>query len=865
MELIEREDFFSILQSGFDETSTGKGHCFFIMGEAGVGKTSLVNKFIERIDSQCFSYIGVCDSLFTPRPLAPVIDLAIQLKAGRSNGIESTISRPDMFSGFVEELTRKTKPVVLIFEDVHWADQASLDFIKFLARRIKRTRCMFILTCRNTEYAGLHLSNNILSELPPDTFTRLTLPSLSLEAVQKMAQEKGYDGENLYSLTGGNPFFVTEILASYSKGIPENVKDAVLSVFNKHEGKTRNLWQLLSVAPDGFHVHQLATIDPEWDGAIEQCMDAGILVLKKNKLHFKHELYRRIVEESLSPFRRIKLNKTILTLFLSSFETNGEIEKIVHHAKNANENALVTRYAPLAAKQSSMVGSHLEASKLYLTAIQYTINQNEESLVNLYEAYAYESYLTNQIKEAIIYQRKALDNWKTKQEIENIGNNLWFLSRLWRFEGNTKEAEKYALEAISVLKTQPSSRAKGMAFSNMSQLKMYVPDKVECVAWGEKAIEIAKEINDPAILCHALNNMGTVLWDKNEDSEKGKEYLFTSLSIAIKHGLDEHVARAQSNIVFKFILFKDYTSAQKHLDESINYCEERDLNSSKSFKYYLRARILFETGKWEKAETIIEGVLKYIFQPGIIKIGVLTLLAKIKVRRGDQDCVPLLRSIKSMAFLTKEYHQVLPVTIACLEYEWLTSIRLISDEEMNDILNQIQKNWTDPLHSEFVYWYHKTKNITLRTEKLYLPYQYQLEGNIHDAAIFWDNLPCPFEKAMVLSEGKEEEKKQALLLLQQLGAVAFGEKLKRMMRAAGIKKIPRGVRVSTRNNPAQLTNREIEVLHLIQQGAQNKEIATILFISPKTVDHHISSLLFKLDATSRAKAVTEAIRMKILK
>lgn len=865
MALIEREHFITLLQNGFDEMAAGKGHCFFIMGEAGVGKSALVNNFLETVENQCVSFIGVCDSLFTPRPLAPVIDLAIQLKSGWTDGIESTISRSDLFSGFVEELMRKKDPVVLVFEDIHWADEATLDFIKFLSRRIARTRCMFILTCRNTEFAGLQLPSTVLSDIAPDTFTRLALPLLSLDAVQKMAQEKGYNGENLYTLTGGNPFFVTEILASYSPGIPENVKDAVLSVFNKHEGKTRDLWQLLSVVPDGFLINQLSRIDPEWDDAIEQCINARVLVLKNNKLLFKHELYRRTVEESLSPFRRIKLNKTILDLFLSSFEMNGEIEKIVHHAKNANENALVTRFAPMAAKQASLVGSHLEAAKLYLTAIQYAESQDEEKLVTLYEAYAYEAYLTNQIKEAIIYQGKALAIWKSKQQTENIGNNLWFLSRLWWFDGNTKEAERYAHEAVAVLETQPSSRAKGMAFSSMSQLKMYAHNKPECVTWGHKAIAIANEINDPCILSHALTNMGTVLWEKNDDSDQGKQYLFKSLSIAMEHGLDEHAARAQSNIVFQFILLKDYASAQKHLDESINYCEERDLNSSKSFKNHLKAKILFETGKWKEAETVIEGLLKYMTQPSVIKIGALTILAKIKIRRGDEDCVHFLKIIKNMALKVFEYQRILPVAIACLEYEWLTADKLITDEEMDDIVALTKKVEIQTLHSEFVYWYRKAKNITLATHNLYLPYQYLQQGKIQEAAIFWDKLPCPFEKAMVLTEGKEEEKKQALLLLQQLGAIAFGEKLKKMMRSAGIKKIPRGIRASTQNNPAQLTNREVDVLRLLQQGAQNKEIATALFISPKTVDHHISSLLFKLDVTSRTKAVTEAIRIGILK
>jgi DNA-binding NarL/FixJ family response regulator len=133
------------------------------------------------------------------------------------------------------------------------------------------------------------------------------------------------------------------------------------------------------------------------------------------------------------------------------------------------------------------------------------------------------------------------------------------------------------------------------------------------------------------------------------------------------------------------------------------------------------------------------------------------------------------------------------------------------------------------------------------------------------AAAFWAGKGCPFEQALMLFQGDEDDKKNALQIFQQLGATAVCEKAKLEMRAGGIKNIPRGLRESTRNNPAQLTNRELDVLQLLQDGAQNKEIAGLLFISPKTADHHISSILSKLDVNTRSKAVTKAVRLGILK
>ena len=145
------------------------------------------------------------------------------------------------------------------------------------------------------------------------------------------------------------------------------------------------------------------------------------------------------------------------------------------------------------------------------------------------------------------------------------------------------------------------------------------------------------------------------------------------------------------------------------------------------------------------------------------------------------------------------------------------------------------------------------------------PYQLVAAGKINAAAAIWKTRNCPFEEALALAEGNDEDKKTALQILQHLGADAFSERLKMEMRTLGIKSIPRGIRESTKANPAQLTNREIDVLQLLQKGLQNKKIASTLFISTKTAENHISNILFKLDVTSRSSAVTEALRLGILK
>ena len=863
MQLIERDDSLSSLRAGFKKASSGEGHCFFIMGEAGIGKTSLVRAFLKETDTQSTHFVGACDSLFTPRPLAPLYDLASQINHEWVSEIQNSSSKSELFTRFVHHLTSSLRPAVVVFEDIHWADEATLDFIKFFARRISRSNCLFILTMREEEIGQQHAVRNVFADLPPHTFTRLQLTPLSKMAVRMLADGSGYDGEDVYSISGGNPFYVSEILAGYSLGVPDNIKDLVLSVYNRLGEETKDIWQLLSVVPEGLELNHLYQIDPSYHRAIDNCLENKILIVENNKIAFKHELYRRTIESSLSPFRRISLNKTILDLLLTSFEAKGEIERIVHYAKNANENKLVEQYAPIAARQAASVGSHIEACKLFLAAIEYSDGTDANRLVGFYEGYAYECYLTNQIKDAIIYQGKALKIWKEKNEIEKIGNSLRFLSRLWWFEGNRQKAESFGREAIEILNQQPSSKAKAMAFSNMSLLKMLSDQTGECIFWGEKAITIALEVEDEETLAHALNSMGSTLMLNQSSAKKGIELLQRSLEISVRNGYHEHVARAYTALGSNAVTMKDYSFAEANLEQGINYCEEKDLDSLKFYMLSWRARLSLETGNWAQASEIANSLLEKENLLPVIKIGALVVMATIKMRNGEPEALSLLMEAKTWAFRTAELRRIIPVLVALLEYEWLTGKCYVENETLHEITNLFIHAEKIPKKSRFFFWICKMnkqypdipdKNVGLKNSKACL-----------EEANTWKKIGCPYEHSLALFNGNEDDKRMALSKIQQLGATAVYEKMKMEMRLAGIRKIPRGQRESTRSNPAQLTNRELEVLRLLRRGVQNKEIAQELFISPKTVDHHISSILFKLDVNSRLKAVHEAARLGIVK
>ncbi len=859
IELIERAEHLTALHDKYKDMAAGEGHCIMLSGEAGIGKTALVRAFCQEHRHHAKVYIGTCDALFTPRPLAPVYDVIWQIWEDFPD------DRTTLFTDFLQRFDQQAGPSLLVFEDIHWADEATIDFIKFLARRITRLRCLFILTWRDEEVHAGHPLKQLLGQLPQHSFTRVQLPPLSRAAVEDLARTRGYRGEDVYGISGGNPFYVNEILASYSPGIPDNIKDTILSVFNRLDADTRQVCELLSILPTGLETDYLEELEPQYAAALAACLETKIILLKDNRLFFKHELYRRTIEYALSPFIRIKLNRRILTTFLGRFENKGETERIIHHAKNANDHATVVQYAPRAARQAATLGAHTEAAKLYFSAIEYYPGKDPDTLVTLYEPYAYECYLTNRMKEAIIYQQKVAAIWQEKGNPGRLGDSLWFLSRLWWFDGNRRQAERFAQEAIDTLADQPSSRPKAMAFSNMSQLKMLSDQTVECIHWGEKAIRIAGELGDEEILSHAYNNVGSVQMRVPAYRQKGLDLLRRSLDIALRLHFHEHAARAYTNMASNAIQLKDYALATTVLNDGIHYCEELELDSWRTYMLSWKARLLLDTGRWAEATATAEQLIRSDTQASIVKILALVVIGTIKMRKGEADALPLLLEARTKAFEAMELQRVLAALTALLEYEWITGQPILEKAAIEYVIGVISQGGTMRESSEFDYWLWKVRRAQIPWHEVHDRYRADHPAMAIETAAGWERLGCPYEQALFLFEGDEDAKREAIAIVHRLGATTVYEKMKLGMRSEGIRSIPRGSRKTTRENPALLTERELGVLELLKEGLPNKEIGSRLFISAKTVDHHISAILSKLDVDSRSKAVREAIRRGIVK
>jgi predicted ATPase len=452
MELLEREQFLAELETILNGVTAGEGRFVLVSGEAGIGKSWLVERFVEAHKSQARVLWGACDALFTPRPLGPLYDIAHQTQGNLLTLLEEGAPRASIFSAALDELGNEDTPSLTVIEDVHWADEATLDLMKFLGRRINRINSMLVATYRDDEVGADHPLRLVLGDLPH--LARLRLPPLSEAAVELLAEEAGRPLEELYTVTGGNPFFVTEALASKESGVPVTVRDAVLSRAARLSPASSAVLQLVSVVPARTEIWLLNdTISPDM-AALEECVSAGMLRYEGEAIAFRHELARRAVEDSIAVPRRQSLHTLVLKALLNR-GSDALLPRIVHHASQGGDGAAVLKYAPLAARQAAALNAHREAAAYYQVALRYADRVAPEERAGLLECRSYEGYLTDHMEEALQTRGEALEIWKQLGDELRRGDNLRWMSRLTWSLGRTVEAERYSIQAVTILEGLP--------------------------------------------------------------------------------------------------------------------------------------------------------------------------------------------------------------------------------------------------------------------------------------------------------------------------------------------------------------------------------------------------------------------------
>jgi DNA-binding CsgD family transcriptional regulator len=858
-ELLERAALIDSLHVWLDEAADGRGRLVLVSGEAGIGKTALLSSFCAGASGADVLW-GGCERLFTPRALGPFVEIAERVD-GELGQVVARGAAPHQFLTTLGEELRRRTPVVLVIEDVHWADEATLDVIKLLSRRIEEIPALVVVSFRDDEVSLTHPLQMVLGELAGrPAVERMQVPALSRQAVRTLAGPFGAD--DLFERTAGNPFFVTEVLAAGDARLPATVRDAVLARAAHLPPPARRLLESAAAVPSKVEIWLLEAIVDGDLSPLETCLASGMLRAEDRHVAFRHELARLAIEEATAPDRRVGLHRAILRTLRAQPPELRDMARLAHHGEAAGDGDAVLEFAPQAARRAAALGSHREAAEQFARALRYADALSLESQARLYERRAYECHLTDQLAEALVAAREALQRWQALGRKRQEGETLVFISRLLWFLGRPDESERAGQAALLMLRELPDSPELAMAYANLARLSLLAHRMGDAVEWGTKAIPLAERFEATGILASALNTIGAAELANGLFAE-GRAKLERSLALARDADLEEHVARALVNLGGAMLDIRNYALAERYIAEGLEYTADRELGSFRNFLLAIQAQWQLEQGRWDEALATAELVLRQASPAsiGLICVPTLRVVGLVRARRGERGAWEALDEALELA-VPQELQQIGPVAAARAEAAWLTD-DADSIAEITDRAFELARERCDPRRGgDLAYWRFKAGIDDELGPWIAEPYSRQIRGDWRGAAEQWRDLGCLYEAALALSEGDDEDSLRAALVeLQRLGAVAAARDVTRRLRERGARRIGRGPRASTRSNPAGLTARELDVVALLH--LQNAEIAARLYISPKTVDHHVSAILRKLGVSSRQEAAAEARRLGV--
>lgn len=846
--LLERDTAVAELLSAADRAAAGSGSVVLLSGEAGVGKTSVVRELARRVAPGTRVLVGACDDLRTRRPLGPLRDATLGTGGPLERALGEGAAEP-LYAAAVAELA--LPPVtVLVVEDVHWVDDASLDVLRHAARRLADSPGVLVLTFRADEVGPAHPLRALLGELGGAP-VRIRLEPLSEAAVEQLA---GGAVPQLYALSAGNPFFVTEVLANPGAGVPRTVADAVVARLGRLTPACRRALEQLAVVPNRVP-YELAETLLGGDGldAVAEAEESGIVEAHASGLRFRHELARRAVEASLPVIRRRLLNRAVVSALLAA--PHRDLDRLVHHAIEADDGAVVAAYAPAAGREAARLGSHRQALAHFAAAERHAGLLDPPDRARLLDDLAWELYNARRFDDAVAAAEQAVGRYAELDDLVALGGALVRLSRHHYMAGATDQAERALDRAVALL-----GDAAPEALAWRGALLALTEQSRGAVEVLRRAHGLAERAGRVDIVAMCLNYLGVAAADLT--GPDGLAPLRAGLALAVAQDLGEYTARAYTNLAEALHRFGRYTELEACVDDGLAFTAEHGFWSH---AYNLEVhRLLLRTrrGEWAAAEAGLRGLVDATEGAGMLYVYSVPPYARLLARRGRSEAGPLLAESWRRATAQRCLLGIAHAGLGIAELAWLTGDAALAVPVADELLRRRDRPGVAPVIGELLRYLARAGVEVEPFPGCPEPWAAGLRGDWRAAADAWAVIGDPYEQALELaSSGEVEPTLAALRTLDGLGATAASALVRARLAELGVARLPRGPAGSTRTNPAGLTDRQLAVLGLLTEGLTNAEIAARMVVSVRTVDHHVAAVLDKLGVRTRRAAAARAAEL----
>ena len=654
---------------------------------------------------------------------------------------------------------------------------------------------------------------------------------------------------------------MTELL-THDIGIPETVADAVLARAARLDPPTREALEAVAVLGPSAELWVLDQILPNADHRLDDAVAGGLLQPRGEALSFRNELAREAVLSAIGAYRKASLHRAALEALRSPSWGEPDEVRLAHHAIGAGDPGPILEIAPRAAEQASAGGAHREAALLYEHAARFADALPLEQQAALFGAMSQELFNITQFKTAEAAQRRALACYEELgDEMSQGAAGTWLANLAWQ-AGSLPQALEVVQAAVADLERLPPGGELLAAYCQLAQLLLAAEDPKAADEWSERAAALAARIDRGDATVLAMLTAGWI--EMFNGGREGLEKLELVAELAGEAGIHAAAVGAEVVIARTAGRLRWWDVAEDHLRAGLEICDGRDFDV---WRYYLiswQAKLALARGRWDEVAAHAEIAL--MKNCPFSRIHALVALGLVRARRGDPGTWTLLDEAQASALPRQELQWIGPVAVARAEAAWLEGRPEAIAAELEPALG-FPLRPGDPYGAALAYWGARAGVEVPLADGPDPPdpdpYLLQMAGDWKRAAKRWHRLGCPYEEAIALADsGEAGSLRTAHEQLRSLGAAPAVAIVARRLRELG-EPVPRGPRVKTDANPAGLTEREVEVLALLAEGLRNAEIAERLIISPRTVDHHVSAILRKLDVGSRSKAVAAAQRLDL--
>ncbi len=693
MQLLEREAFLAALGDYAAEAASGHGRLVVVAGEPGIGKTSLVDAFRESRPDLRWLW-GACDGSFTPRPLGPLREIIDQLDGSLAEPASTDDDRHRLFAAFMADLEASPTTTGVVVEDLHWADEATLDWLGFLARRVERTRTLVVVTLREGEAGADGPHRQALTHLVAHRSTRrVSLPPLSTEAVRHLADGHARDADALFELTGGNPFYVVETLAGDADTVPRSVADVVAARVLSVPEDAQRLLQAAAVLVQPSSAETLERVSGLPGSVIDECLLSGTLVADANIFRFRHELTRRAVEDAVPAFRRAELHRAALPVLESA---GADVALLAHHAAGAGLDDKATRYGTAAGDAAAALASHREAASQYARALQHAEREAAATRAELHEKLGATHALRDHWEDSLIHRQAALAIRRELGDPVQISKNLRGIAVCqWRLcrgaESNAAVASAYRL-----MVDEPDSFEKGWTIVSYANFGLAEGLKVQLLS---EVCSMADRLEEPGLSAYALVGLGCHTYASGGD---GSADLEKSLQMSLDAGDPNMAAHVYTNLYEGAINSVHLDESAWVYEEGIPFVIDHDIATYSFCLRATEAQKLVRQGRHDEAIALVREMERETMSP-INRCHMLLPLGISRVRQGDRAGLDDLRQAWELASASDDPEWTAQAATAVAQAAWILDEQSLVDDAMVAALTRpdFEYVW---LYAELAVW-----------------------------------------------------------------------------------------------------------------------------------------------------------------